>query len=178
MLQQLRYNKVFNTAKRQQGVVLVTALLILLIIMILAAAAFKTSFIQTLTANNFRFQKVSFNNAESMLRDAENEIEEIVETEGYFNFENSGNRYYSANQTLDLTTVDWDNIISDNDSDDKFIIHYQGRQQIPGEDEAVGAGTGKIEGAYVYMFLVTARSLTPKGAERVIQSVYVTAEQP
>ena len=176
MQQQFPDYKAFATANKQRGVVLVTALLILLIIMILAAAAFQTSYMQTLVANNFRFQKVSFNNAESTLRDAENAIEDMVNAEGFFDFENSGNRYYNFNQALDITTVDWEDI--DGDSDDKFIIQYQGRQEVPGADEAAEGAPGAISGSYVYVFVVSARGLTPKGAERVVQSVYVTSEQP
>lgn len=171
------YKQSIHTAKEQRGVVLVSALLILLVVMILAATAFQTSYVQTLVANNFRFQKISFNNAESTLRKAENVIDKMVSTGEYFNYDGSDNRYYNVDQPVDITAVNWDEIISDDNSANKFIIQYQGRQEIPGADEAAEGAPGAIIGSYVYVFVVTARSLTPKGAERVVQSVYVTSEQ-
>jgi hypothetical protein len=47
-----------------------------------------------------------------------------------------------------------------------------------GTDESVTGNTSEEVGTSVHAFVVTARSLTPKRAQRVVQSVYVTLEQP
>lgn len=166
---------------RQRGVILVTSLLILLMVTMLAASAFNTSYIQTLIAGNIKFQTVSFNKAERALRDAETAIENMIAEAGFFDFSTAGDGYYNIGESLDVRALDWDNIAaveSGSEPGDKFVIQYYGRQEIPGSDQAAAGGSGAVIGSYVYTYVVTARSLTSKRAQRVVQSVYVTLEQP
>lgn len=165
----------------QRGVVLVTCLFIILMLTVLAVGAFKTSYMQTLIAGNMRFQTLSFNSAERSLRDAETQIENKIAVAGFFDFGIAGDGYYNNGENIDVRAVDWDTLTAVEtgaQADDKYVVQYYGRQQIPGSDEAASGGSGSVIGSYVYTYIVTARSLNSKRAERVVQSVYVTLEQP
>ena len=165
---------------KQTGIVLVTALLLLLIFSILAVTAFKTSFMQTLIANNFQFQKKSFQTAENLLKFAENIIEEKIDDSSYFDFNLPNDGFYPQDVDIDYSTLDWENLVDVEvgpNPGDKFIIQFTGRQTVPGSDESAQGAPGAVAGSYVYTFIVTARSVSSKRAEKVLQSIYVTSDQ-
>ncbi|MCP4320849.1 MAG: hypothetical protein GY787_03130 [Alteromonadales bacterium] len=167
--------------KRNAGFILVTCLLILFMLTILATSAFKTAFMQTLIANNFRFQTISFNNAENALLEAEAKIEENVSSISMFDFSMSNDGYYNTLDSINIRNIDWDDedaVESGTASGDKFVVQYVGKQMIPGSDEAASDNAKSVTGSYVYAFVVTGRSIGAKHAERVVQSVYLTSEQP
>lgn len=64
-----------QTQNRQQGAALITSLIILLVLTVLGVSAMSTSSLEELMAGNLRDQIVSFQAAETALRDAERTID-------------------------------------------------------------------------------------------------------
>lgn len=175
--------KLKKLSKKQtcSGFILVTCLLILFMLTMLATSAFKTAFMQTLIANNFRFQTVSFNNAENALIAAEKIIETNVANVSVFDFSAAGDGFYNTSENLDVKSIDWTDdsfVESGTATGDKYVVHYLGKHMLPGADQSAKGNGKSLTGSHIYAFKVTGRSTGAKHAERIVQSVYLTSEPP
>lgn len=169
-----------NRHALQQGVVLPIALLSLLLVTLIAMAGFRTSIMQTKMAGNTQFQTSSFNGAEKSLIFAENALETQVTTAGNFDYSVIGDGYYDIDDALNVRGLNWNAATAEvgETASDKFVIQYDGRQMLPGEDESASTSGLSKTGSYIYVFRVTSRNAGLKNTERVVQSVYATLEQP
>jgi hypothetical protein len=78
-----------------------------------------------------------------------------------------------------MTDINGDGSDTDGDSnaDDgigEYVIQDAGLDNNAGEDESVTGNMNPLAGAIVQVFLVSARSGTSRGANRILQSVVVT----
>ncbi|MBL4819038.1 MAG: pilus assembly protein [Deltaproteobacteria bacterium] len=175
-------NRTFsNSYCRQQGAVLAVSLIILLLLTIIGLASTSTSIMDTLMAGNAQYQTQALASAERTLKFAEDRIETIALEDGIFDFAATGDAFYSLSDGLDVHQLDWKNrsfsvernLDGDPATDDMYIVEFVGSKPVPGESTKVKQG-GSVKGSNVYTHRVTARSATQKGAERVVQSIYVT----
>ncbi|OUS27729.1 hypothetical protein A9Q98_08975 [Thalassotalea sp. 42_200_T64] len=168
-------------AKKQHGAVLAVSLVVLVLITLVGVSSFKASITQTLMSANSQFQSLSFNDAERSLVEAEDALEAQVLAAGTFDFNTAEDGYYAEDQDLNVFNINWDSLAAvetGKTANDKYIIKYQGLELLPGEDETLQNNNAPIIGSSVHTFIVTSRSKNLKRAERVLQSVYVTSEQP
>ncbi len=167
--------------RHQQGAALVISLIILLLLTVMGLASTSTSMMEIQMAGNAQFQTQALASAERSLTIAEERIEAIALEPTTFDFSTPGDGFYSTNNGLNIQQIDWRNtdlsVESDPDgnpdTDDLYIVEFFGSKPIPGESTKIKGGV-RVKGSNVYTHRVTARSATQKGAERVVQSIYVT----
>ncbi|KGJ88147.1 pilus assembly PilX family protein [Thalassotalea sp. ND16A] len=166
---------------KQHGAVLGVSLVVLVLITLVGLSSFQSSMTQSLMSANSQFQSLAFNDAERSLVEAEEALEAQVLVAGAFDFNTADDGYYSADEALNVFDINWDTHTAaetGKTADDKYIIKYQGLELLPGEDESLQNNNAPIIGSSVHTFIVTSRSKNLKRAERVLQSVYITSEQP
>ncbi len=169
---------------QQQGAALVISLIILLLLTVMGLASTSTSIMEVQMAGNAQFQMQALTSAERTLNIAEDRIETIALDPTTFDFSAVGDGFYSTHNGLNIQQIDWKKLgISverdadgNPDTDDMYIVEFFGSKPIPGESIKVKGGV-RVKGSNVYTHRVTARSATQKGAERVVQSIYVTFQE-
>ncbi|WP_019027166.1 pilus assembly PilX family protein [Colwellia piezophila] len=173
--------KDFSFRSSTDGFILPVALLILLLVTLIGITGYKTAILQLAMSGNSQFQTVTRSNADSSLVIAENALETQVAIAGTFDFSIAGDGYYNNDEILNVRALNWDTftaVEAGRTANEAFVIQFDGRQTLPGEDESSESSGLSKTGSYVYAYRVTARSLGLKRSERVVQSVYVTLEQP
>ncbi|VAW91135.1 hypothetical protein MNBD_GAMMA22-2638 [hydrothermal vent metagenome] len=176
-------NLKLSNLKKQSGVILVLALVILLVLTMLIVSSMNTTNTQVLMTGNTQFQTQALNDAETALRFAENSIQ-LFATDpnakpggGYRNISTGQNAEdFSVFKWDDLTTMG--SYTNANTSRTSFyVIEYTGLIPLTGASLAVTQNNTVI-GDEAYLFRVTARGKSARGAARMVQSVYVTTAPP
>jgi Tfp pilus assembly protein PilX len=188
------------TYRKQAGAALFMALIFLLVLTILGVFGMNISRLENLMAGNTQFQTLALNNTEYFLVAAENDIKNVAgnpfdpdsATDHYyplatvdFDGDTTGTQLptdlvWSFNRaTVTMTDINGDGSDTDGDSnaDDgigEYVIQDAGLDNNAGEDESVTGNMNPLAGAIVQVFLVSARSGTSRGANRILQSVVVT----
>lgn len=186
--------------RKQAGAALFMALIFLLVLTLLGVFGMNVSRMENLMAGNTQFQTLALNNAEYILIAAENDIKSIGSNP--FDPDVAGDQYYplstvdfdagtsgtqqptdlvwtfaSAGVSLPDINSDGSDTDSDGTADDgtgQYVIQDAGLDNTAGEDESVAANMNPLAGAIVQVFLVSARSGSSRGANRILQSVVVT----
>jgi Tfp pilus assembly protein PilX len=194
------------TQSRQDGAALFTALVFLLILTILGVFGMNISRLENQMAGNSQFQTTALNHAEYVLVRGEEKLQEIVGAgTNPFLINNSLDQYYCAdphcNPTLaddiDVTDPVWafssqkvsipdvngDGHDTDGDGtpDDGtgfYVITDAGFDNSSGECEEYPCSADPPPGAKIQIFQVTAKSESARGANRIVQSVYVLDPLP
>ncbi|WP_371375190.1 PilX N-terminal domain-containing pilus assembly protein [Thalassotalea aquiviva] len=166
--------------RNQQGAVLAISLIVLVLITLIGISSFRTSVTQTLMSTNSQLAIITFNDAETAIIQAEEAIDTKVNEPGLFDLNTENDGYYDLNDVVDVYNIDWDDDtkVETTAEGDKYIVHYRGKQEIPGENEVQTNDHLVTTGSHVYSFVITARSTSLKGTQRVVQSVYITNEMP
>ncbi len=189
-----------SSLRRQAGAALFMALIFLLVLTILGVFGMNVSRLENLMAGNTQFQTLALNNAEYILVAGEDDIKTI--TGNPFDPDTAGDHYYPQGtvdfdpdlsgiqqptdlvwtfDTAGVSLPDINGDDSDTDGDGNaddgtgdYVILDAGLDNNQGEDESVSGNMNPLAGAIVQVFLITARSSTSRGANRVLQSVVVT----
>jgi len=181
---------------RQAGAVLVTSLFILVILTLLAISTMTTSNFELIMATNIQAQTVALANAETAV--SEGEIEIVTEYGG--GMENTANTnpvdpkasgshtigIYAYDETTGLTdgfgpddgnptTFDWDgaNGFATGPSGDKYVIEFLGERTTQGAGGSLGVGAGQQDETKYY-YRLTGQGTSGRGAERFVQTLFVT----
>ncbi len=189
---------------RHAGTALLTALVFLLILTLLGTFGMNLSRLENRMAGNARFQALALGNAEFVLAAAEADIRS--QKGNPFSPDRPGDQYYPqdtldfdtatagiqqpadrlwsfASAYLSLPDVDGDGSDSDGDgnADDgtgQYIIQDAGLELAFTQHPARRNAPAALVNSTVQAFLVTARSQTPGGALRTVQSVFVWTPLP
>jgi type IV pilus assembly protein PilX len=170
-------------ANNQAGAVLVISLIILLVMTILGITAMKTSNLELVMSTNIQEQVRAMVDAENTLADGENDVRtNFPGAYSYAWHNNTTDGLYAQNDpaNLDLANsaledVDWED--PDNDGEGyvagpngRYAIEYMGNvlDTSAGASATIGTGTPK----YHYVYRVTARGTTGRGATRFVQSIF------
>lgn len=168
---------------RQQGVVLIMSLVILLVLTLLGVAAMRSSNLQIVMSGNSQFQVEALSRAEATIRAGETLIEGLLTgtlpPTGYYDI--SPTSTSGAVAIDDFINYAWvttpgpgqNAIAPPGINDSAYVIEYTGDKPVPGEGVS-----SEIPGGRVYVFKITARSTSSRGATRRIQSIYVTENSP
>jgi len=184
---------------RQAGAVLVTSLFILVILTLLAISAMTTSNFELIMATNIQAQTVALANAET----AVNEGEIVIITEyqgGMFNPDNANpidpttsdsddDGIYAYDETAgstagfeNPTTFDWhdeaapftaDLGYATGPSGNKYVIEFLGERKTTGAGGSLGVGAGQQDETKYY-YRLTGQGTGGRGAERFVQTLFVT----
>jgi type IV pilus assembly protein PilX len=168
------------SAKPQRGAALIVSLIFLLIMTLLGVFALNTSTLETLMAGNNQYQTAALGDAELALASGEDDVEAVVSDTVALEFDTGGDHYYNSGD-IDPNNLDWSGFVHNDVGDGQYVIEYGGSEPLPGSSTSLGTSTaygGGVAGGDVFVFLVTARSESSKGAVRIVQSVYVTEEEP
>ncbi len=174
----------------QRGAVLAVALIFLVILTIIGVTTMNTSVLDTMMASNTQFQTRALGDAEVVLVEGEDDVVDITSDATPLDFNNPGDHYYDATatstETIDPSDWDWSGYDTETaaDGESLYVIQYGGLEPIPGNtggyggSVAYGGAGGGTAGSFVYVFQVTTRAENSRGAQRIVQSVYVTNEAP
>jgi hypothetical protein len=187
-----------STRPRRSGTALFTALVFLLVLTLLGTFGMDQARLQHRMSGNARFQALALANADYVLAAAEADLE--AQTADPFHPDRPGDHYYPQDmRDLDPVTpgiqqpadrvwtfgsarvglpdIDGDGSDSDGDgiADDgtgRYIIQDAGVELILDGHGSRSAAPTAQSGSPRQVFLVTARSRIPGGAQRTIQGVY------
>jgi Tfp pilus assembly protein PilX len=175
----------------QRGVVLVVSLVILLVMTLIGVFGMRTAILDNMMANNAQFQTEALNEAEVVVLAGENDIQAVTDDGVALDLnDNQTDRYYDATSTsgqdVDPSLHDWTSgdFHPATVTDGQYVIQYGGKEVIPGNPAGYGGSAGysgsgsTTAGGFVYAFKVSARSESRRGALRIVQTVYVTANAP
>lgn len=169
--------KTLNLA-HQQGLALVMSLVILLVLTLLGITAMNTSSLQILMTGNSQYQTTALNDAEDVMRTAEDLVSNFVgvagatyPATGYYNIP-------SGDAAIDLASFDWaDNAKTISSGSSRYIIEFTGTQELNSASKAWRQDQG-IVGDDVSVFRITARTPSTRGAMRYLQAIFVTLKAP
>ena len=169
----------------QKGAALFMALIFLLILTILGVFGMNISRLENMMAGNSQFQTTALNNAEYTLIRGDKDIEDIAKT-GTIPFTTwaDDDHYYIVGTTPGGTPKDlvWPfpskTVSLPDGSTGEYVIENAGLDNTKGEDASYAGIVNPLPGAVVQVFLVTAKSESSRGAERIVQSVVVTDPLP
>jgi Tfp pilus assembly protein PilX len=185
---------------RQAGAVLVTSLFILVILTLLAISAMTTSNFELIMATNIQAQTVALANAETAV--SEGEIEILTEYQGgMFNPDNASpvdptttdsddEGIYAYNEATGFTdnfelmdgdpstTFNWSGSGSGSGyatgpSGNKYVIEFLGERKTTGAGGSLGVGAGQQDETKYY-YRLTGQGTSGRGAERFVQTLFVT----
>lgn len=166
---------------RQQGVSLVVALIMLLVLTLVGISSMNTAIVELKMAGSAQQQGLALNRADEMLSIGEQTVEDIIADPGVFDFAADGDGYYVVDDDIDVFDVNWPEAgltsIAGVDPNDSYVIEYIGEKDVPENSDSIG-GAENAAGGKVYTFRITSRSLTGKSAVRLVQSIYVSADEP
>jgi Tfp pilus assembly protein PilX len=188
-------------AHRQDGAALFMALIFLLILTILGVFGMNTSRLENMMAGNAQFQTTALNNTEYVLARGEEDIQNIVASGDvpFSAWSDNDDHYYAVGTTPGGTPSDlvWDfksekvsipdmnadgsDTDADGTADDgtgEYVIENAGCDNTKGESASFEDVTDPLHGAIVEVFLVTAKSESSRGANRIVQSVVVDDPLP
>jgi type IV pilus assembly protein PilX len=165
----------------QQGVSLIVALVMLLVLTLIGVSSMNTAIVELKMAGSMQQQGIALNRADELLRVGEDDVIAITTDPAAFDFSAADDAYYVNADAIDVFNLDWagQGLTSKQGAKagDTYVTEYLGVKEIPGETAKVGTD-GRIFGGAVHTFRITTRSATGKGALRLVQSMYVTAEPP
>lgn len=190
----------------QKGAALFTALIFLLILTILGVFGMNVSRLENQMAGNAQFQTMALNHAEYALARGEEDLDSVVSAgTNPFLINNSLDQYYCndphcnpvvaddidvteqvwafSSQKVSIPDINGDGSDTDGDgtADDGtgfYVITDAGFDNSTGECEEYPCSADPPPGAKVQVFLVTAKSEAARGANRIVQSVYVLDPLP
>ena len=191
--------------RAQRGAVLAISLIFLVILTIIGIVGMNTSILGTMMSSSLQFQTTALGDAEVALKRAEDQVETITSDGVPLDLNGiQTDPYYDATgtsaQLIDPAEWTWvgefpfvDNTngatwaIPDANRPPpgtRYVIQYGGKEPIPGNtgglggSVAYGGGGGGTAGAFVNVFLVSAQGEGFRGAKRIVQTVYVTNDDP
>lgn len=176
--------KNIKNMQNQRGATLVVAMIVLMVLMILGVGAVMTANTQFKMSGNLQFENLAKNRAENQVATAEDWISLAA------NNLNAGFTTYSAaskelhpvghvatlgildNDPLNMSTAQWiANSTGNALNPDGYMIEMIGK-------DLPGPGTTKVVGGpppacnKYNVFRITARGNSPRGASRLVQSIY------
>lgn len=157
---------------RQRGAILAVALVLLLVLTVLGITVVSSSIMEGLMSASYQSQTATLANAENVLRAGERQLEQLTLTgvdEDDLFFVNLEDNPALQFEAADLD-VAWPAT--------EYVIEYMGAFEIPGESIAEGGGLADSE---IHISRISARSVRPeaeRGGLRIVQSLYVTLEDP
>jgi len=178
-----------QSPKAQHGAVLAVALVFLLVLTILGVVGMNTSILGTLMSSSQQFQTSALSDAEAVLREGEDDVVTITTDGVPLDFNAVDDHYFDATATsteeIDPSSWTW-GFTSQTAADgvSRYVIQYGGLEPIPGNtggfggSAAYGGAGGSVAGSFVYVFLVTTQADASRGARRIVQTVYVTENEP
>lgn len=164
---------------QQKGAVLAISLMILVVLTVLGVAGVNGSILDFMMAGNTQFQTRALANAENALIEAEEytyvnlDPSDTYIEKGVTNIATSGrkNPYADKWGTDDAWTTGTNAEKSEYDpADSNYIIEYVGAFPVLGNSVKVGSPS---TGTWISTYMITAHSKGAKGAERMVQSVFV-----
>jgi len=163
--------------KKQRGMALVTSIIFLLLLAFIGLTIMKISFMSIKAAHNEEFSMLSFNQAELALRNGEQEVKRLSDSNPYTDFSDANDYLYVF--PIDGSSIKWVNGTSaGNDNDGRYIIEYLGSRTI-GTESASLKPTGGISGSNIYLSRIIARDdKKATGSRRIVRSSYATINQP
>jgi type IV pilus assembly protein PilX len=175
----------------QQGVSLIVALIMLIVLTLIGVSSMNTAIVELKMAGSSQQQGLALNRADELLRIGEDDVQTIADTPGTFDFATPGDGYYVVADDIDVFNLDWEGSGLTSISGGKFatsgvfmggdrgdyVVEYIGEKDVIGESGSEGGDQG-VAGSKVYTYRITARSEGAKGALRLVQSIYVTANPP
>jgi Tfp pilus assembly protein PilX len=198
----------FNqTIFRQAGAALFMSLIFLLIMTILGVFGMNVSRMENLMAGNTQFQTTALNNAEFLLAEAEEELDELVTSSVIKVYNDDGSRntaceaawptdswnascdyFYERINDNSILVGDTANLVwsfnkrkvvlPDGTSEGYYILENTGSRLIKGGGSSFEEESTCGGGSCVWVFLATAQTTSGKGARRIVQSVVVTRQPP
>lgn len=175
----MRANKK-SISLRQQGLALIMSLVILLVLTLLGVTSMNTSNLQLLMTSNSQYQTSALNTAEQAIIAAQNSITNYV-AQDTGSTPPVGYSVMTANTNgIDVTEYDWGSgNAASVDSNTQYIIEHAGLKPLDSASLAWYKLQGQAtEGDNVYVYRITARAETSRGAARFLQSVFVTLQEP
>jgi type IV pilus assembly protein PilX len=165
--------------RAQRGTALVVSLIMLLVLTIIGVAAMNSSIMQGLMSTSYQSQTTTLSGAEAVLREGELDVEALLgAAKPAYYYDLVAEPPDDPLIVEDLLAQPWTfnaNAFDDDTFEGQYAIEYVGRFEVPGETVVLPGG---VVGSYVYAFKVTARTGGDRGAQRTVQSVYVTLEAP
>ena len=162
----------------QGGAALVVSLIILSLMTAIGVAAMETTILQSKMAGNIQAEITAFNNAESSLRSAEDEIrmETNNSTPAIFS---DWPWLYGSNDTLPSLSVQGSlNSSNSGDGDNaRYIVQYIGSHALAGNSSTFNS-SGGITGSVIHMFQIDSKSDEIQGATKIVRSIYATVNAP
>jgi Tfp pilus assembly protein PilX len=169
-------------ANKQKGMTLLVAMITLIMLMLLGLSAMQASNTMSKLAGNLQFQNEAMNRAETALIAGENMLLTGTNSQDplFFNLSTTSTGttakpYYGPNATLTqnlLTT--WPTAASvDAAGTEQFIIQLISANKLcpPGQNCLSMGGQGVAPPTQYYLFRVTARGQTMRGAVRYVESI-------
>jgi type IV pilus assembly protein PilX len=177
-----RHTNLNSNQTNQKGVSIMVAMVMLLVLTLLGVSSMNSSIVELKMATSKQQQGIALNRAEELLRVSETNIDAILANPAAFDFASAGDGYYVTADAINVSNIDWPaqglvSIRPDAAIDDTYVIEYLGAKDIPGETRRYDA-SGRIVGGAVHTFRITTRSVAGKGAQRLVQSIYVSEEAP
>ena len=169
------------TLKKQSGVILVLALVILLVLTLLIVSSMNITNNQVLMTGNTQYQTQALSDAESTLRVAEQSIDQFSVSSTAR--PNPGFIDVKSNPlaALDFSSFNWSPSTAATHSigsrNSLYVIEFI-------DEAAVSDGTSiefnpnSLEGDVEYVYRITARSTSARGARGIVQSIYITSDKP
>jgi len=168
------------TAKKQSGVILILALVILLVLTLLMVSSMNIANNQVLMTGNTQYRTQALSDAESTLRIAEKSIEQFSisaaarPNPGFYDVKSN------PQTNIDYSNFNWSagtaatNKIGNRNS--LYVIEFIDEAPIAGA--SVEFNPNSLKGDVEYLYRITARSTSARGARGIVQSIYITSDKP
>jgi len=163
---------------KQRGLALIMSLVILLVLTLLGITSMNTSNLQSLMTSNSQYQTSALNTAEQAIIAAQNVVNTYI-AQPAGTTAPTGYSVMAANTNgIDVYSFDWSSSAAASlDSNTQYIVEYAGATPLDSASLAWYQDQG-ISGDKVHVFRMTARAETSRGAARLLQSVFVTLDEP
>lgn len=170
---------------RQRGYILVLSLFFLLLITVIGLYLFRSSTLELRMAGNAAAKAISFENAETAHRRAENSINALADTISTgtaYDCNAQGFGFYAtAGQGVNCTVlqqngIDWDNtdsIEDANNSDSHYVLEYLGLDEVYEIGDDVEIGAGEANTFEVHVFRIVGRGDEPTGAVSTVGTIFL-----
>ena len=177
-----RPRKTISPMQRQRGAALLVTLILLLVMTVIGVTAMRGSVMEVRMAGSMQQQEDALRDAERTLAVAEDQVDAWV-TDGVFTPEGGG--FYRAT-VPNVKVADWTGVTtaggaasgdSEKSATNSFVVLYLGERTLPGESLSRGRGV-RVAGSDVYIFRPVARSAQSARAVKIVESLYITEDQP
>lgn len=182
-----------HPSRGQQGAALFMALIFLLILTILGVFGMNTSRLENLMAGNNQFQTTALNNAELIVKRAEQVIDDLtLATLPFTDLDASGDEFYDhsrpgltyiepheLNWSFDYATTDKVPGCEGANADKcRYVVEYYGKTVRSGGNLEWQTGSSCVSSDCAWVFVITAQNEASRGAKRTVQSVFITETAP